>query len=165
MYLQATLMRVWSPCGQTPIVMVHPGRDKRGFYGTLDLRTGREIVMQSAVFNAATTARYLEQLLTAYPEVPILLLWDRASWHRGPEIDAVLARNPRLEIMLYPVASPDLNPQEHVWKLTRQAVGHNHTFPRMPELADHFEAHLKSNLFDISFLDKYDYFTICSMFN
>ena len=165
MYLQATMMRVWAPCGQTPIVRVDPGRKKAGFYGTLDLRTGCEIVMRSAVFNAATSAQHLEQILATYPDVPILLLWDRASWHQGPEIREVLDRNPRLEIMRYPVAAPDLNPQERVWKLTRRAVSHNHTFPKLPELADQFEAHLKNHTFDIAFLDRYDFYSICSMFN
>ena len=158
-------MRVWSPRGQTPIVRVDPGRDKVGFYGTLDLQTNCEIVMRSAVFNAATSAQHLEQILAAYPDVPILLLWDRASWHQGPEIRAVLARNPRLEIMRYPVAAPDLNPQEHVWKLTRRVVSHNHTFPKLPELAHQFEAHLKAHTFDSAFLDRYDFHSICSMFN
>lgn len=165
MYLQATMMHVWSPRGQTPIVRVDPGREKAGFYGTLDLRTSCEIVMRSPVFNAATSAQHLEQILAAYPDVPILLLWDRASWHQGPEIREVLDRNPRLEIMRYPVAAPDLNPQERVWKLTRRAVSHNHTFPKLPELADHFEAYLKDHTFDIAFLDRYDFYSICSMFN
>ena len=52
MYLQATTMNVWSACGQTPIVRVDPGRSKAGFYGTLDLKTGHEIVTRSLVFNA-----------------------------------------------------------------------------------------------------------------
>jgi len=31
--------------------------------------------------------------------VPILLLWDRAPWHRGKAIDQVLEENSRLEII------------------------------------------------------------------
>ena len=40
----------------------------------------------------------------------------------GPTLtrfEAVLAANPRLEIVQFPVAAPELNPQEHVWKATR----------------------------------------------
>jgi hypothetical protein len=39
LYLQATLSRVWSPKGQTPVVGVHPGREKVSFYGTLNAHT------------------------------------------------------------------------------------------------------------------------------
>jgi transposase len=165
MYLQATTMNAWSSRGQTPIVRVDPGRRKAGFYGTLDLQTGQEWVLRSEHFNAATTARHLQQLLDAYPDRPILLLWDRAKWHQGKPIRELLAANPRLEIMLLPVASPDLNPQEQVWKLTRRAVSHNHLIPKLPDLADKFEQHLKSHSFQSSFLDRYGYSALCPMFN
>jgi hypothetical protein len=111
MYLQATTTAVWAPRGQTPVVRVHPSREMVHFYGTLDLVTGREIAMRSAEMNAHATAQHLEQILEAIPQGPLLLLWDRGPWHSGPPIGAVLAANPRLEIMRFPVAAPDLNPQ------------------------------------------------------
>jgi transposase len=111
-------MRVWAPRGQEPVVRVDPGRVKTSFSGTLNLHTGAEVVMQAEKMNAEATAQHLEQLLAAYPTVPMLLLWDRAPWHRGEKIREVLAANPRLELMSLPVAAPELNPQEHVWKAT-----------------------------------------------
>lgn len=99
MYLQATTMNVWSACGQTPIVRVDPGRSKAGFYGTLDLKTGHEIVTRSLVFNAEVSAQHLQQVLDAFPGRPILFFWDRAPWHRGDPIRRLLAANPRLEII------------------------------------------------------------------
>jgi transposase len=165
MYLQATTMNAWSPRGQTPIVRVDPGRRKTGFYGTLDLQTGQEWVLRSEHFNGDTTARHLQQLLDAYPDRPILLLWDRAKWHQDEPIRELLEANPRLEIMWFPVASPDLNPQEQVWKLTRRAVSHNHLIPKLPDLADKFEQHLKSHTFESSFLERFGYSTLHPMFN
>jgi transposase len=147
------------------VVRVHPGREKVNFYGTLNLHTGQEMVMRARVMNAATTAEYLKQILQAVPEVPILLLWDRAPWHSGPPIREVLAANPRLELMHFPVAAPDLNPQEQVWKATRRAISHNHLVPRLPELADRFESHLTATTFESSFLDRYGFNIITPMFN
>ncbi len=164
LYLQATTMAVWAPRGQTPVVPVHPGRKKVNFYGALNLLTGEEIVRRAQVMNAAATAEYVQQLLEAVPEVPILLLWDRAPWHHGEPMHRVLEANPRLEIMEFPVASPDLNPQEHVWKATRRAVSHNHQTPRLPELADQFEGHLRTATFESSFLDRYGFNLIPPMF-
>jgi hypothetical protein len=96
MYLQATTTVVWAPRGQTPVVRVHPGREKVNFYGTLNLHTGLEIVMRSAVMNAGATAQHLEQILQAIPDVSILLLLDRGPWHSGQPIREVLMANPRL---------------------------------------------------------------------
>ena len=102
--------------------------------------------------------------LKAVPDQPRVLFWDRAPWHRGKPIDKVLAENPRLEIIYFPTASPDLNPQEHVWKAARREVSHNHLEPRLPELANRFEKHLASTTFKSSFLDRYGYTAICPMF-
>ena len=118
----------------------------------------------SFTMNAETSARHLRQILDALPSGPILLLWDRAPWHRGQPVRDVLEANTRLEIIFFPVAASELNPQEHVWKATRRAVSHNHTVPRLPDLADRFESHLKANTFESSFLDRYGFNALCPMF-
>ena len=164
LYLQATTQAVWAPRGQTPVVRVHPGRDKINFSGTLNLQTGQDIVMRSQVMNSQVSARHLEQILKQVIDVPIFLLWDRAPWHRGQPVGDVLSANPRLEVMYFPVASPDLNPQEHVWKAVRRAISHNHTTRRLPELAEQFEHHLTSATFQSSFLYHYGYNANCPLF-
>ena len=73
-----------------------PGRAKTHFYGSLNLKTGQEIAMRSDLMNAEVSAQHLQMLLDANPEVPIILFWDRAHWHRGKSIDKVLEENPRL---------------------------------------------------------------------
>lgn len=108
LYLQATPMAVWGPRGQPLVMRCEPSRTKTSFYGALNLKTGQVLAQEVAQMTAATTASYLESLLSRYPEVPLLLLWDRAPWHRGEQIREVLAANPRLEIVTFPTAAPDL---------------------------------------------------------
>lgn len=164
LYLQATNSYVFAPVGQTPIVRVDAGREQSHFYGTLNLLTGEEIVLRSEIMNAEVSAKYLQMLLDKILAVPILLFWDRAPWHRGKPIEKLLAENPRLQLVYFPAASPDLNPQEHVWKAARKAVSHNHIEPRFAELATRFQQHLVSTTFKSSFLDRYGYSAICPMF-
>jgi len=164
LYLQATTCPVWSPTGQTPVVRADQGRAKTNFYGTLNLQTGQEIAMRSDIMNAEVSAQHLELILETNPDTPILLFWDRAPWHRGKPIDKVLEEHSRLEIIFFPTASPDLNPQEHVWKAVRKEVSHNHLEARLPKLADRFLNNLNSTTFNSSFLEKYGYSVICSMF-
>jgi len=120
--------------------------------------------MRTDEMKAETTAQHMEQILVALPGVPIVMLWDRAPWHSGQAIRDVLDANPRLQIIRYPVAAPDLNPQEHVWKATRKAISHNHMIPKLPDLADRFERHLTTNTFKSSFLDRYGLDQIRPMF-
>jgi len=114
--------------------------------------------------NSEATACHLEQLLQAYPQGPILLLWDRAPWHKGEAVRKVLAAHPRLEVFPLPVAAPELNPQEQVWKAARRATTHNHRLPRLPQLVDRFEQHLLSHTFASSLLAHYGFHAICPMF-
>jgi len=157
-------MRVWALKGQTPIVRSDPSRKKVCFYGTLNLLTGKVIVTRTETMNSAATATHLEAVLAAYPEDPLLLLWDRAKWHGGEAVRQVLAANPRLEVMKLPVAAPELNPQERVWKATRCAVSHNHQIGKLSSLADEFEAHLKENTFPTSTLKFHGYLSLRPMF-
>lgn len=160
LYLQATTSHVWAPLGQTPVVRLSAARVSQRFYGTLNLLTGEELVMPADSCNAVFSAQHLQQILDHYPTVKILLLWDRAPWHSGESIRALLAANPRLELMRLPTAAPDLNPQEHVWKAVRQAVSHNHCTTRLSELVDKWLAFLKSRTFPCSLLDDLDFFTL-----
>jgi transposase len=164
LYLQATTMRVWHSCGQTPVIHVSPNRDSTHFYGALNLQTGQATVMRSPTMNGATTVLFLRMLLAAYPTQRILFLWDRATWHRSKSVKAFLQDNPHIEILWLPPASPELNPQEHVWKATREAISHNHAIPKLDRLADSFEAHLTNTTFPCSLLDLHNYSHLCMMF-
>lgn len=164
-YLQASLMRVWAPVGETPVVKVAANRDNTHFYAALNLATGQEVTLRSDLMHAEASALFLSRILLAYPDRPILLLWDRATWHKGEAIRAVLAANPRLELLWFPPGSPELNPQEQVWKATREAVSHNHRCAKLPLLAEAFETHLQTTCFPCSLLEKHGYNELSTMFN
>lgn len=158
LYFKATCTHVWAPIGQTPIIKVHPQRDSCSFYGALDLQTGREIASRAAVQNSEITANFLMQLLMLYPDRPILLLLDRASWHYG-DVRELIETTDRLEVMYFPTACPDLNPQEHIWAQARDAISHNHTYTDFDVLLDDFETFLNETPFQTNFMPKY---TSCS---
>jgi transposase len=164
LYLQATTSFVWSAIGETPIVRADPGRKQTHFYGAVNLASGKEIVLRSDVMISEVSAQFLQAILDSEPNVPVVVFWDRAPWHHGEEVKKLMESNPRLQIILFPTASPDLNPQEHVWKAARKAVSHNHTISSLPELADRFEEFLTNTAFPSSFLDRFGYTAICPMF-
>ena len=141
-----------------------PGRKQTHFYGAVNLASGKEIVLRSEAMVSEVSAQFLQAILDSEPNVPVVVFWDRAPWHRGEEVKKLLESNPRLQIIFFPTASPDLNPQEHVWKAARKAVSHNHTISSLPELANRFEEFLTNTAFPSSFLDRFGYTAICPMF-
>lgn len=164
MYLQATTSFAWSVIGETPIVRADAGRKQTHFYGAVNLSSGKEIVLRSDVMCSEISAQFLAALLATTPNVPVVVFWDRAPWHRGVEVAKIMKDNPRLEIIFFPPASPDLNPQEHVWKAARKAVSHNHTITTLPALAGMFEEFLSKTSFPSSFLDRYGYTAVRPLF-
>ena len=150
LYFQATLTRVWSLVGQTPIVDAHPQRDQIHFYGALNLGDGREIAFSASETTSEMTANFLMILLMLYPQ-PILLLLDRAPWHYG-EVTTLIGQTDRLQVIYFPTACPELNPQEHVWERARDAISHNHTYRQFQPLIDDFETYLNDTLFLTNFI-------------
>jgi transposase len=153
LYFQATLTRVWSPVGQTPIVKVHPGREHIHFYGALNLRDGREVALPVQETTSTMTANFLLLLLLLFPQ-PILLLLDRAPWHFG-QITDLIEHTPRLHVLYFPPACPALNPQEYVWERARDAISHNHSYRRFQLLIDDFEDYLNDTCFSTNFMDAF----------
>lgn len=153
LYFQATLTRVWAPVGQTPIIDVHPGREHLHFYGALNLRDGREIALPATEMTSEITTNFLMILLMLYPQT-ILLLLDRAPWHFG-EVTTLIEQTDRLQVVYFPPACPDLNPQEHVWARARDAISHNHTYRQFQFLIDDFETYLNTTLFSTNFMETF----------
>ncbi len=116
---------------------------------------GREIAVTAPEQTTEITADFLRLLLVLLPTQPILLLLDRAPWHHGPALDQVLGENPRLELVYFPPACPDLNPHEHVWERTRDAVSHNHTYSNFDRLISDFDDHLNETFFETDFMAHY----------
>lgn len=153
-YLQATMTRVWSPVGQTPCVWVTPQRACLHFYGALDVISGQEVALSLPKLDGEHTLHFLAHVLSCFPGRPILLLWDRAPWHKG-QVRQFVDDHPQLDMLYFPPGCPDLNPQEHVWKHSRQAVQHGHDYRHLADLRQAFQSHFDNTLFHFDWIDQY----------
>lgn len=153
-YLQATTTRVWSPIGQTPLVWVTPQRDCLHFYGALDVVSGQEVALSLPRLDSDQTIHFLEHIAACFPHRSILLLWDRAPWHKGKARTFVEA-HAQFDMLYFPPGCPHLNPQEHVWKQTREAVGHLRDYLHLGDLWPAFHNHLETTLFLFDWIDHY----------
>ena len=123
--------------------------------GALNLRTAQELALPLPAQTTELTLHFLRHLLSCFPQHAILLLLDRAPWHRGQPLQHFLTEEPRLELVYFPPACPDLNPQEQVWEQTRDAISHNHLLTDFGQLCAAFLRHLENTLFPIDFLSRY----------
>jgi transposase len=130
----SSLIRMWAPKGQQPRVLSPSVRHKVGFFGALNLKTGRLVTQETPIFNAATFGDFLHHLLQS-TQGKLYLILDNARWHRSKDLKEFLEANQhRLVLIFLPAYSPELNPIERVWRVTRRQVTHNRYFPSIEDL-------------------------------
>ena len=137
----SSLIRMWAPKGQQPRVLSASTRQKVGYFGALDLKTGCLLTKEAPTFNAETFGGFLSYLLQ-HTQGKIHLILDNVSWHKAQDLsDFFIANRDRLVRVFLPPYSPELNPIERVWRITRRQVTHNRYFQSIEELEAALTSH------------------------
>jgi transposase len=127
-------IRMWAPKGHQPKIFSASTRQKVGYLGAINLKTGRLVTQTATTFNAETFGEFL-QLLLQNTRGMIFLILDNAKWHRARELQSFFFKNRhRLCRVFLPPYSPELNPIERVWRITRRKVTHNRYFETLIDL-------------------------------
>lgn len=151
--IQSTTQKVWLPQGTYPPIIETTGtRKNRSFYGFLNMNTGRQHAFIAEYQNMYITRAQLVKLREIYPHKHLVILWDNAGWHKGSQVTEWMKEDANTEVIYFPPYSPDLNPQEHVWKAARQAVTHNRQITDIKEAAEELRAYLESHNFPYELL-------------
>lgn len=131
--------RMWIPCEtRDPVLLHHPTRKSVSYFGAVRVRDGRFFFRREiGKFNAVTCWQFLKDLRAASTRTArrVVVIADNAKYHH-----ARLHRewreqgSERFALDFLPPYSPELNPTERVWKLTRRCCLHNRYFPRLDEV-------------------------------
>lgn len=121
-----TIQKVWLPKNSyPPVVDTNTTKKRKSLYGFLNLKNGQQNAFITDWQNMFITVKVLEQLRKVYPTQKLLLVWDNCGWHRGSEVQKWIKHDGNTKTLHFPPYTPELNPQEHVWKAGRQATTHN----------------------------------------
>jgi transposase len=150
---QTTIQKVWLPQGEYPKIEVATKRDSRSIYGFLNIKNGKEHAFKTKWQNMYITYDVLGQLRKVYPAQKLFLIWDKAPWHKGSRTQQFIKEDGYIEILDFPRAAPDENPQEHVWKNGRSEITHNKFIDNIDQSTDNFVNYLNRTTFNYSFLD------------
>lgn len=130
----STITRMWSLKGKQPRVISASTRQKVGFLGAINLKTGQLLTKKASTFNADTFGDFLYYLLQ-HTKGKLFLILDNASWHRARDLKKFFFKNRhRLVRVFLPPYSPELNPIERVWRITRRQITHNRYFESIEDL-------------------------------
>ncbi len=140
---QTTVQKIWLPQGEYPRIEIASDKKNRSIYGFLNIRTGKEHAFKTEWQNMYITYDVLGKLRQIYPNQKILLIWDKAPWHKGARAQEFIKEDGQIETIDFPRAAPEENPQEHVWKNGRSKISHNEYMPNIDKKTDEFIQYLK----------------------
>jgi transposase len=133
-------IRMWVPLEDVdPIQLLAPTRKSISLFGAVNIKRGRLLAQFEKKFNAMTFQSFLENLLKHGGSRGrlIVVILDNARYHHAILLKPFLKKyRKRLRLEFLPPYSPELNPIERVWKLTRRLCTHNEYFPSLSDLQD-----------------------------
>jgi len=140
--------RMWVPPEtKDPILLHHPTRRGVGYFGAVRLRDGKFFFRrETGKFNGATFFAFLKALyrVSATGSRRVVVIADNARYHHARlHWDWRERHAGKFQLDYLPPYSPDLNPIERVWKLTRRQCLHNRYFPLLDEVVDSVETQFK----------------------
>ena len=149
--VQTSITSMWAVKGSEPKVMSKPGKQNVAYSGYLIPDTGELIVTKPGWFNYETVIESFRDFLRVIPSeegTTFCMVLDNAPWHQKairliwkearPEYQDI---RDRMTYMSLPPYSPDLNPIEQVWRITRREMTHNRYYSNKAELEAALDAY------------------------
>jgi transposase len=112
----------WSPRGRTPVVRATGRRFSIQMLSAISAEGELHFMLHEGRVNAQVFIRFLQQLMLERKR-PVILVVDGHSIHKAKDVLAyVESTEGMLELAYLPPYSPQLNPDEQVWKNVKERV-------------------------------------------
>ena len=142
--IQTTITTGWFKKGSKPRIKSYPGRLKVSYSGFVIPQTGELFTSKPDKFNYETTIASIREFLASHPiseGKKYAIVMDNAPWHKKAIRLIATERQEeyadiydKVEFVKLPPYSPDFNPIEQVWRITRRENTHNVFFPDLSTL-------------------------------
>jgi transposase len=136
--------RCWVPAPDRPLINQALVREYKYIFGAVCPKTGLHEFMIADNMKTENMSLFLAQVSKAHPKEFVIMVVDGASTHKSKAL--IIPDN--VALILLPPYSPELNPEEQVWRRIRRDYVANHYFETLTEAMDYFAkglAELKKN--------------------
>lgn len=132
------------PETKDPVLLHHPTRRSVGYFGAVRLRDGKFFFRrETEKLNALTCWKFLHHLRAASSRSGrrVVLITGNAKGHHARLHRAWRVEHAaRFTLDYLPAYSPELNPIERIWKLTRRRCLHNRYFGHLDDVVKAVES-------------------------
>ena len=119
------LRRQWQPVGEQLAVGVPEANESFSLYGALDITYdvtgGTTITRAFEKGRSDYTIQFLEEIKVRTTG-QVLLFWDQATWHTSQQVTEWLDAHARIQPVLFPKRSPEVNPMEDLWRELKEQI-------------------------------------------
>src|SRR5487761_1793126 len=106
----------WAPVGETPVVKFTGKRESIGMISAISMNGSMRWQIYDGSMNSARFMEFLKDLIEDV-KGKVFLIVDNVSYHKSAEVRTWVEKHKnRIELFYLPGYSPDLNPDEWVWK-------------------------------------------------
>jgi len=152
-HLTTTYKRIWFPRGETPRGAFFWSSKKLITFGALT--SDHEFYYEFYIAqNSMTFRHFLRELFSQLDKnKKYVLILDNAGFHKTQCVKNLLAEYaPRICVEHIPPYSPELNPIETCWKVTKNNVTKSQYFPTIDDLQEALENYWQKHIFMQNFM-------------
>jgi hypothetical protein len=106
----------WGRKGQTPVVSSTGARYRLNLLSAVNRRGRMRFMIEKGGLNAGVICRFLDRLMAGNPKAVFLILDGHPMHKSGKVTEKVKEFKGKLRLYLLPPYSPELNPDEGVWR-------------------------------------------------
>jgi len=140
-----TLGYVWGRRNERLEIPIKNVKQRQTYYGVMNLYNQEFTVTPYERGNGESTMAFLEYLQAQHPDKKLIIIWDKARYHCGKEIQAYLStvnqgleeKDWKVTCLLFAPNAPDQNPVEDIWlqgkNFLRRHFYENKTFQQVKQ--------------------------------
>lgn len=129
----------WAPAGLRPVVKTQMVREYTHIFAVVCPKDGQSFSLILPFADTPAMQLFLQELSQQFPQYRLVLVMDRAAWHRSKSLGAF----ENIRIVFQPTHAPELNPVEHLWEHIREKHLRNHSWLALEQLEQELERILK----------------------
>jgi hypothetical protein len=130
----------WAPKDIRPTVPAHIVREYTHAFSAVCPHSGESFSLILPYADTEAMQIFLKECSLYFKEYRIIMVMDRAAWHRSNDI----GEYENIRVLHQPSYSPELNPVEHLWEYIRENYLKNCIWSTLDELELKLESILKN---------------------
>lgn len=154
----------WGKKGRRTEIPITNEKIRQTYFGCINIVDGKAIAVKYPKGDGENSVRFLKHIVSLFTGKKIILLWDKATYHRCEKVKDYLKetnkglskKDWKLTLELLPTAAPEENPMETIWlkgkNFVRSMCEECKTFLDVTRV---FEKYISSNIFSFEKMNNF----------